>query len=418
MQTIDTENNLNHSNMNSYWYKRFEIIPYGSSTCAKSPKLYPDEPSVIVSGKGCRIFDADGKEYIDFRNSLGPVILGYRYPAVDQAIRNQLEEGISFGHPNPLECEVAEIVCDMVPCAEKARFLKTGAEAVAACIRIARGYTNRDHVVQVGYNGWLNSLSGDGAILPGKKSNSVPVGVPEALSKLHHGCDWNDIDRLKALFDMYPNQIAAVVIAADYALMDKGKDFYAAARQLCTENGAVLVYDEIVTGFRVSKGGIQEYFGIVPDMAAFAKGISNGMPVAVYCGRKELMDFSEKANIFISSTLAGETLSMAAAKATLETIRDCDVVEHIWRQGKKLQSGFNDISNRLNAGIELKGLPCCAAVSVVEGFAAETKEKFFRAAYRNGMCLYNVLYPNYSHSDEDIRQALIRLEKAAREMID
>ncbi len=416
MNTVNALKERKTVDMNSHWRKRFEIIPYGSSTCAKVPKLFPDEPSVIVRGLGCRIWDANGKEYIDFRNSLGPVILGYQYPAVDDAIRRQLDWGISFGHPNPLECEVAELVCQMVPCAERARILKTGAEAVAACIRIARGYTHREHVVQVGYNGWLNSLSSDGVVLPGKKSQSVPVGVPECLSKLHHGCEWNDIDRMRQLFDMYPGQIAAVVIAANYEFMDMGRDFYSVARELTAKNGAVLIYDEIVTGFRVSRGGIQEYFDVIPDMAAFAKGVSNGMPVAVYCGTKELMDFCEKGKVFITSTLAGETLSLAAAKATLTIIRDCDVVEHIWRQGEKLQTRSNDIFGKYDVPIRIKGLPACAAVVPLPGSPADTMEMFYRATFRNGLSLYNVLYPNYSHYDEDIDETIERLEDAVREL--
>lgn len=400
--------------LNLKWRQRFSIIPYKSSTCAKIARLFPDEPSVIVKGCGCRIYDANNKEYIDFRNSLGPVILGYQYPDVDRAIISQLQNGISFGHPNPLECEVAELICDMVPCAEKARFLKTGAEAVAACIRIARGYTGKDHVIQVGYNGWINSLSSDGAVLPGKKLNSVPIGVPECLSALHHGCDWNDTQNLETLFNRY--QIAAVVIAADYANMEYGQPFYEKARQLCSRNNALLVYDEIVTGFRVSLGGIQEYFGIIPDMAAFAKGISNGMPLSVYTGLKDIMDFSEKNNILISSTLAGETLSLAAAKATLNTIREKHVIPHLWNQGRTMWAATNKLLVNYDIPISVKGLPACPAIVPAADAPDNIVNDFARNAFRNGLSLYNVLYTNFSHTDQDICDALVRMEKAIADL--
>jgi len=154
---------------NQEWYERLQqVMPFGSSTCSKKAQYLPDEPSVIVRGKGCRVWDAEGREFIDFRNSLGPITLGYRFSAVDDAIREQLDNGIIFGHPHPLECEVAEMLCEVVPCAEQARFLKTGGEAMAACIRLARAFTGRDHVIQIGYNGWINSLASGARVLPGQ----------------------------------------------------------------------------------------------------------------------------------------------------------------------------------------------------------------------------------------------------------
>src|SRR6476661_4310835 len=153
------------------WTQRLQdVMPFGSSTSSKAPSLEPEEPSVIARGKGCRVWDDRGREFIDFRNGLGPVTLGYAFPAVNEAIKKQLDNGCVYGHPHPLECEVAEMLRDMIPCAEQVRFLKTGGEALAACIKIARAYTNREHVIQVGYNGWINSLSAGGRILPGQNA--------------------------------------------------------------------------------------------------------------------------------------------------------------------------------------------------------------------------------------------------------
>ncbi|MHC4872949.1 MAG: aminotransferase class III-fold pyridoxal phosphate-dependent enzyme [Planctomycetota bacterium] len=206
--------------------KLFKYIPWGSSTCSKKAVLTPEEPAVIVKGKGCRVWDADGKEYIDFRNALGPVTIGYNIPEINESIKNQLDDGIIFGYAHPIEGEVAELICNMVPCAEKARFLKTGGEAVAACIKLARAYTGKSHIIQIGYNGWLNSVAMGANILPGSEAESCPEGIPDELSALHHCCSWNDKEGVEKLFKELNGKIAALLISADYAKMELGRDFY------------------------------------------------------------------------------------------------------------------------------------------------------------------------------------------------
>lgn len=400
---------------NAAWYERLRrIMPFGSSTCSKRAIYPPEEPGVIVKGKGCRIWDADGREYIDFRHSLGPVTLGYRFPAVDQAIRRQLGQGIVFGHPHPLECEVAELLCEVIPCAEQARFLKTGGEAVAACIRLARHATGRDHVVQIGYNGWLNSLAAGGRVLPGQVTAAPPPGVPACLAALHHVCPWNDLEALRRLFDVYPGQIAAVVVASAYHSSTEGAAFYPAVRELTTQHGSLLIFDEIVTGFRVALAGVQEYFGVIPDLAVFAKGIANGMPLAAYVGRREVMERFEK--VIVSSTYGGETLSLAAAKAAIGVYRDEDVIGHLWRQGTRLGEGLSELFTRHGIPVEVVGYPPCACLQPKAGAQPELLERLFRAAYRSGLSIYNNLYISFSHTPADIDEALERWEKACRSM--
>lgn len=404
-------------NANSHWNKRLKaIMPWGSSTGSKSPNYLPEEPSVIVKGKGCRVWDADGREFIDYRNGLGPISLGYQFPEVNEAIKEQLNQGIVFGHPHPLECEVAELLSEIIPCAENVRFLKTGGEALAACIRIARHYTGRDHIIQIGYNGWLNSLGTGAMILPRQAATKAPEGVPRALSELHHVGRWNDIELLEDIFKQYEGQIAAVVVAADYADMASGETFYPAIRELTEEHGSLLILDEIVTGFRIAMGGVQEYFGIVPDMSVFSKGMANGMPISAYVGKKDVMDKCNRGeSLSISSTFGGESLSLAAAKATIEVYKKEDVVAHLWKQGKKLWSGVNYLFDKYNIPIEVKGLPPCPSF-VIEG-EEDLQEKFFRAAYKNGVSLYNVSYVNFSHRDKDIEETLERLDRACSEII-
>ncbi len=402
---------------NREWFDKMKrLIPFGSSTCSKAARYLPDEPGVVVRGKGCRVWDADGNEYIDFRNSLGPVTLGYAHPAIDEAIKKQLEEGIVFGHPHPLECEVAEMISRMVPGAERVRFLKTGGEAVAACIRIVRAYTGRDHIIQIGYNGWLNCLAPDGVFMPGKISRSIPAGVPECLSRLHHGCGWNDVETLEMLFQHLEGKVAAVVVASDYEHIEQGGEFYPWLSALAEQHGALLVFDEIVTGFRVADGGIQEYFDVVPDLSVFAKGVANGMPLSVYCGRKEVMDVCEERQVSISSTLGGETLSLAAAKVALELIQNGDVIESLWEKGEKMWGGLNGLFERYGLPVRMKGFWVCPQLVFLPDAGPELPEEWFRAAYRNGVSMYSVGYVNYSHEDGDIAEALERLEEAIVEV--
>ena len=389
------------------------FIPYGSSTCSKSARYMPDEPGVIVRGDGCRVWDADGREFIDFRNSLGPITLGYRFPAVDDAIRARLDQGIIFGHPHPLEGEVAEMLCDVIPCAEKARFLKTGGEAMAACFRIARAYTGRDRVIQIGYNGWINSV-GAGPSLPRQEvTGKVPAGVPEALSVLHHAATWNDVGSIERILDAYPGEVAAVAISAAYPNMEAGREFYPAVRELCDRHDTLLIFDEIVTGFRLAIGGAQEYFGVTPDLAVFAKGVANGMPLSVYAGRADVMKVCDVGGaVAISITHGGETLSLAAAKAAIETYRSENVVDHLWKQGERMWGGANRLLEKAGFPARFRGLWPCPQLGAEPGAPGDTIERLFRALYSNGVSVYNTAYVNFSHKEADIDEALERFEAA------
>lgn len=401
------------------WTERLnKTIPCGSSTGSKAPLYAPEEPGVIVRGRGCRVWDADGRDYIDFRNGLGPVTLGYAYPAVDEAIRRQLDNGIIYGHPHTLECEVAEMVCELIPCAEQARFLKTGGEAIAACIKLARAYTGRDHIVQIGYNGWLNGNAVGGAALPGRTAQVLP-GVPLAVSSLHHACRWNDIAALERMLDEFGGQIAAIVIAADYGSMEAGHTFYPAVRALADKHGSLLVFDEIVTGFRIAIGGVQQYFGVTPDLAVFSKGIANGMPLSVYAGRKDVMSRCAPGNVVISSTFGGETLSLAAAKACIDIYRKHDVPGFLWRQGEAMWGGLKRLFESKGIPVTIRGFWPCPAFAATEGKAGgDVLPPFFRLAYKHGVSLYNVSYVNFSHGDDDIAEALVRLERACDEYLE
>ncbi|MDQ1256786.1 MAG: Aminotransferase class III-fold pyridoxal phosphate-dependent enzyme [Candidatus Hydrogenedentes bacterium] len=381
-------------------------LAQGSSTSSKTPAIEDAEPAQIVRGKGCRIWDADGNEYIDFRNGLGPVTLGYAVPEIDAAIAAQLENGIVFSHPHPLEAEVARLLVETIPCAERVRFLKTGGEAIAACIKIARNATRRNKVLQCGYNGWLNTLSAGGFRPAGIAASEPMNGIPAGIAAYHQSLPWGDIEPWKAVFAEHGPDIAAAVVASNYADMERGAEFLPALRKLTADHGALLVIDEIVTGFRLAMGGAQEYFGFMPDMAVFGKGMANGMPISAYVGRADLIDSAR--GIGISSTFGGETLSLAAAKAAIAFYRERDVIGHLWNAGKRLWSETNALFERHGAPARITGLEVCPLIAA----ESEWYARFLRACYQNGVSLYQVPYVNYSHRDHDIEETLERIDAA------
>ena len=405
---------------NQQWYDRLEnTMPYGSSTSSKSARLLPEEPTVMMRGKGCRVWDADGREFIDYKNGLGPITLGYCFPAIDEAVKAQLANGIVFGTPTTLECEVSEMMCDIIPCAEQAKFLKTGGEACAACIRLARAYTGRDHIIQIGYNGWLNTLGSGARILPSQEAvatRKLP-GVPECVSQLFHVAGWNDEKTVKELFDEFDGKIAAVIVSMGYADAMAGKTFYPFLRQITEKNGALLIFDEIVSGFRVALGGVQEYFGVTPDLAVFAKGIANGMPLSVYMGKREIMKLLGRGTgLSVSSTYGGEALSLAACKAAIGVYREQGVIEHIWSHGEYLWDKVNDLFKKYNFGLEMKGLPCCKTFAATKDAKGGEQDAFFRACFANGVSLYGTAYVNFSHQYSDLDETLQKMEKALQEI--
>ena len=385
-------------------------LAQGSSTSSKVPAIEDVEPAQIVRGKGCRVWDVDGNEYIDFRNALGPVTLGYSVPEINAAVSKQLEDGIIFGHPHPIEGEVARLLVELLPCAERVRFLKTGGEAVAACIKIARNATKRNKILHCGYNGWLSNLSGGGFRPAGIADAAPENGVPLAISALHRSLPWANVDAWRTAFAEDGDDIAAVVVACNYSDMEKGREFLPALRKLTENYGALLIVDEIVTGFRLAIGGAQEYFDFVPDMAVFGKGMANGMPISAYVGKGDLIDSAR--GLGISTTFGGETLSLAAVKAAIAFYHDHAVVEHLWRTGERL---WGEVRNRFETAgvpIRLGGLPVCPQF---EG-DGDVMRRFFAACYHNGVSLYNVPYVNYSHKGQDVDETVARIETAMAEL--
>lgn len=314
------------------WLERArKVIPSATQTFSKGPNQWARgvSPYFLERGEGAWVWDVDGNRYLDYLMALGPIILGYGDRAVDEAITRQLRHGVVFSQMHPLEVEVAEMVVDLVPCAEMVRFAKNGSDVTTGAVRAARAYTGRDRVAYCGYHGWHDWYIG---------TTTRNLGVPKAVADLTHQFLYNDIASLERLFEQFPGQIAAIVMEP-VGVEPPARGFLDNVRQLTRKNGALLIFDEIVTGFRFAIGGAQEYFGVTPDLACFGKAMANGMPLSAVAGRKEIMEVFDR--IFFSGTFGGETLSLAACKATIEQLQKVDAFSHIWRVGQQLIDGLN-----------------------------------------------------------------------------
>ena len=381
----------------------------GSSILSKRPRFEDREPAGITRGKGCRVWDADGNQYIDSCNALGAVTLCHAIPEINRAVRRQLRRGVVYGRPHPLEGEVAALLSEVIPCAEKVRFFKTGADAIAVCIKIARHATGRKCILQCGYNGWLNTPAPPrGTAPPGVASGNPRKGVPPETAGLHRSLPWGKIEEWRQVFAEQAGETAAVVVACDYAETEAGAEFLPSLRDLTAEDDVLMIMDEIVTGFRVALGGAQERFGVAPNMAAFGKNMANGMPISAYAGKGDLLDSC--AELSISTTFGGETLSLAAARAAMGIYRRQGVIGHLWETGKILWGQAAELLASRGVRVEIRGVPVCPKLLFR---SQDEHEAFFRACVEQGLFLYHVPYVNFSHKPKDVRETLRRLERVA-----
>ena len=402
-------NPLNLSRSQQLFARAEQLIPGGSQTNSKRPSGYAPGafPIYAERGKGCRVWDVDGNEYIDYILALGPITLGYCYEAVDAAIRAQLEKGIIYGLLHPLEVEAAELICDMVPCAEMVRFLKGGAEVTSAAARIARAYTGRELILNSGYRGWHDTWSAQVEPPMGR-------GIPECLRAMVRPFPRDDNDALRALLEKYDGKVAAVFVdpASGTAAPQEAVQ---GMRALCDEFGVLLCFDEIVTGFRLAPGGAQEHYGVTPDLACFAKGIANGMPLGCVCGRREVMQVA--ADLLISVTYGGECLSLAAVVACLKEYREEPVHERIWAQGQRLMDGFRELGEKHGVPLWCSGLAPMSQPGFHYDDAAlnaDVWSLFLQETARRGVLIRRggLLFITYMHKAADIDETLAAVDDA------
>ncbi|MBW5448354.1 aminotransferase class III-fold pyridoxal phosphate-dependent enzyme [Cohnella sp. CFH 77786] len=391
--------------------RALHTIPLGSQTFSKSKTQYPYgvSPYFIEKGLGSRVWDADGNEYIDFVNGLGAVLLGYRDPDVDEAVKRQMESGVSFSLPHRLEMQVAEKLTELIPCAEMVRFGKNGSDATAGAVRLARAYTSRERVAVCGYHGWQDWYIG---------STARHLGVPQAVRELTHPFVFNRLDTLEQLFRDYPAEFAAVILEP-MNTTEPTPEFLHGIQALCRKHGTVLIFDETVTGFRYDIGGAQRLFGVTPDLATFGKGMGNGYPISAIVGKREIMMVME--DIFFSFTFGGETLSLAAALATLRKLETYPVVSTIQRLGRRIMDGIRSMIGLygLESVLTVSGNPAWSFLGIRDSgrySSWEIKTFFLQEMLARGILILGSHNMSYSHTEEDAARLLLAYDEVLQEL--
>ena len=380
--------------------KAKEAIPLAAQTFSKSYLQFikGQAPLFLTHGQGANVWDVDGNKYVDFINGLLPVILGYQYKVVDDAIRSQLKKGIIFSLSSPSEYELAQLLIKHIPSAEMVRFGKNGSDVTTGAIRLARVVTGREHVAVCGYHGWHDWYIG---------STARKLGVPKSTQRLTHKFEYNNISSLEKILKKHK---VAAVIMEPMNYIEPENNFLQKVKALTHKHGALLIFDEIITGFRYSLGGAQKLFRVTPDLACFGKSMANGMPISALVGKKKYMKKVD--DIFYSFTFAGEALSLAAAIATIKEIEEKKVINYIWKLGEYLIKEINKLikENDLEKIIEIKGKPCWSLMftySTKKYTDLEIKSYLQQELLQAGFLWYGQHNMSYSHTKKDI-DALLR----------
>jgi glutamate-1-semialdehyde aminotransferase len=369
------------------------LIPSQTQTLAKGPAQFVKgvAPKYLKSGKGSHVFDVDGNEFIDYQMGVGPISLGYAYPRVDEAIRAQLEDGITFSLMHPLEVEVAERIHEVVPCAESVRFSKTGCDVTTAAVRLARAFTGREKVLCCGYHGWHDWYIG---------VTDRSAGIPAATKDLTFTFPYNDLGALEESLD----DETACVILEPVTFEAPRPGFLEGLRELCTSRGALLIFDEMWTGFRLALGGAQGAFGVTPDLACFSKAVANGMPLSILAGRGDVMAALDR-DVFFFTTFGGEALSLAAARATIDEMRERGVPASLQERGSVLRRGLEGLLADLGISeVKLVGYDCRTLVTFrpEAGDPLVLKSLLQQELLRRGILWGGFHNLSFSHTPEDI----------------
>jgi glutamate-1-semialdehyde 2,1-aminomutase len=382
-----------------YYKIALDLIPAQTQTLAKGPgqNIKGVAPKYLQKGKGSHVWDVDGNEYIDYTMGVGPLSLGYAYDKVDEAIKKQLEDGITFSLMHPLEVEIAELIHKVVPNAEAIRYSKVGADVTSAAVRVARAFTGRNKVLCCGYHGWHDWYI---AVTDRNK------GIPQAVQDLSFTFNYNDIQSVIDGID----EDTACVILEPYVFEEPKDNFLQKLRDICTKNGTLLIFDEMWSGFRIAVGGAQEYFGVRADLATFSKAVANGMPISIITGRKDVMSLFDK-DVFFFSTFGGEALSLAAVKATVNELIDKNVPAYLAKQGRKLKDGYNSIAEKLGMNYTKCSGFDCRTIMTFDGEKSGCNPLEMKSLVQQEMIKRGILWGgfhnvSFSHSDDDVSYTL------------
>jgi glutamate-1-semialdehyde aminotransferase len=407
MEKLGMRNGITHSE--ELWKRAETLIPCGTQCLSKGPSQFVDgyAPKYLVKGDGCRVYDADQNGFIDYGMGLGAVSIGYNDPAVNAAIIAQMQDAITLTLMHPLEVEVSELIREIIPCADSVRFGKNGSDVTTAAVRLARAYTGKDIILCCGYHGWH-----DWYAITMKKN----AGIPSVMDSMTKSFNYNDIDSLQELMNKYKGKVAAVIMEP-ISLDQPQSDFLSKVREVTHANGALLIFDEVLTGFRLTLGGAHQLYDVMPDLVTFGKAIANGMPLSILAGKAEVMAALE--NVFFSFTFGGEMLSLAAAKETIQIMRTKDTISHVNEMGRLLQENGNNLiaKHGLADKINIKG-PHAKTLFVYGDSADGLLVKSFlqQEMIRRGILFTSYNYISYAHKREDILFTLDTLDDALAEL--
>jgi len=424
---------MNIEKSKSLYEQAIKILPGGVNSPVRAFKSVGGTPIFIAKGNGSKIYDVDGNEYIDYIGSWGPHLFGHNPQFIKEALLSAIENGVSFGTPTELEIKIAELVKELVPSIEMIRFVNSGTEATMSAIRVARGYTKRNKIIKFegcyhGHADFFLIKAGSGALTFGVPTSP---GVTEGNAKDTLVAKYNDINSVKELIKQNKNEIAAIIIepiAGNMGVVPADKKFLEELRQICNEENVVLIFDEVMTGFRVAKGGAQELFGIQPDLTTFGKIIGGGLPVGAYGGKKEIMSLvAPSGPVYQAGTLSGNPLAMSAGYAALSFIKDNpQIYDELESKSSLLENGIKLILNEFGRNYAVNRVGSMMTLFFTENevktyenaISSDTKlfAQFFQEMLKRGIYLppaqFEAFFISTAHSDEDIQKTLDAMKES------
>lgn len=397
---------MDKPNITSYYTnKLLELVPGGAHTYSKGSDQFPSNaPAAIISGKGCNLYAVDGNTYTDFAMSLGSVILGHAYEPVLEAVRNELSKGSNFCRPSIIEGQLAEVICDLIPGSEMVKFGKHGSDVVTSAIKLSRAYTGKKYIARC-VDDPFNSVH-DWFI----GSTIMNSGIPEEVKKLTLKFKYNDIESCQKLIDEYPDDIACFVFEP-ISFSEPKNNFLHDLRSLCNKYGIVLIFDEVVSGFRFDLGGAQVIAGVQPDLSAFGKAMANGFSISALVGKKDIMELAgiehDKERVFIlSSTHGGETHCFAAALACINEIKKNNLIDYFWMIGGEIKLAIHKAADRANASeyVKISGYDVKPAVTITNtnNQASNIIRTYFLQEMIKRKIMIPYIVPGFSHKQEHV----------------
>ena len=404
-----------------------KVIPGGVNSPVRAYGAIGIAPRFIDRADGCHIYDVDGKEYVDYIDSWGPMILGHNFPEVKESVLKACEKGLSFGCATAIEVEMAEFICDHIPHVDMVRMVNSGTEAVMSAVRVARGYTGKNKIIKFAgcYHGHSDAMlvsAGSGVMTSGVPDSA---GVPKGCTEDTMTAVYNDLDSVRALMEQADGQTAAVIVeavGANMGVVPPKKGFLEGLRKLCDEYGALLIFDEVITGFRLAFGGAAEYFGVTPDLVTYGKIIGAGMPVGAYGGRREIMELvSPVGKVYQAGTLSGNPIAMAAGLTQLKYLYEHqEIYKDLEEKGKRLYGGMEKILAEKNLPYHINHVSSLGSLffteqEVVDYTSAKSSDtkafsEYFKGMLAQGIHMapsqFEAMFLSVAHTDEIIDQTL------------